>query len=159
MQDRYYESAHALLSFYAERLVGLYSLVPSSSGLRQLVIRSVELIGYKGFEGVGVERFVQLLNDLHVTIEDMDRKPEWLRILLDTLQSPETVQHLFHWYWELLAELSILKYMVARRWDRLCPADHDVPHRSPGMGKVGVLDRNRVDDIATGRWRDDRRGS
>ena len=36
-------------------LVCLRNLVPPSSRLRQLVIRSIELIGCEGFEEVGVE--------------------------------------------------------------------------------------------------------
>jgi hypothetical protein len=67
-----HDPAYTLLGFCAEHLVGLHDLVPFSPRLRRLVIRSVELIGYKGFEGVGVERFIGLLNHLHVTVEDMD---------------------------------------------------------------------------------------
>jgi len=90
-----------------ERLACLYSLVPFSPRLRRLVIRSVELIGYGGFERVGVERFVGLLNYLHVTVVDMDYQSEWLGLLLATLQTLEGAQHLSHWYWELLVELAL----------------------------------------------------
>jgi len=31
----------------------------------------IELVGYEGFEGVGIERLVELLNCLHVAVEDM----------------------------------------------------------------------------------------
>jgi len=88
-------------------LVGLHDLVPFSSRLRRLVIRSVGVIGFKVFEGVGVERFVELLNHLHVTVEDMDEKYEWAKLLLDTLQSSGGAQHLSLWYWELLVELAV----------------------------------------------------
>ena len=81
-----------------ERLVCLHNLVPFSPRLRRLVIRSVELIGYGNFEGVGVERFVELLNHLHVTVEDMDYQSKWLELLLETLQTPERAQHLSYWY-------------------------------------------------------------
>jgi len=111
--------AHILLSACTSHLVGLHNLVPFSSRLRRLVIRSVEdigykeseevgverYIGYKEFEGVGVERFIGLLNYLHVTVEDMDSRSNWANLLLDTLQSPEGPQHLSYWYWELLVEL------------------------------------------------------
>jgi len=90
-----------------EHLVCLHNLVPFSSRLRRLVIRSVSLVGYRGFERVGVERFVGLLNHLHVTVEDMVYRSEWLRLLLVTLQTSEAAQRLSHWYWELLAELTI----------------------------------------------------
>ena len=95
------------LGNFTERLVCLHNLVPFSSRLRRLVIRSVELIGYEGFERVGVERFVELLNHLRVTVEDMYYRSEWLMLLSVTLQTSEGTQHLSHWYWELLVELAI----------------------------------------------------
>ena len=94
-----------LLDICVGRLVGLQNLVPFSSRLRRLAIRSVELIGHKGFEGVGVENFVGLLNHLRVTFEDVDVWLKWAVLLLNTLQSSEGAQHLTHWYWELLVEL------------------------------------------------------
>jgi len=102
-----HKSAYALLGFCAGHLVGLRNLVPFSSRLRRLVIRSVELIGYKGFEGAGVERFAELLNHLHVAVEDMDRKGNWAKLLLDIIRSSEGTQHLSHWYWELLVGLAV----------------------------------------------------
>ena len=102
------EPAYALLDLCTGHLVGLHNLVPFSSRLRRLVIRSVELIGYGGFEGVEVERFIQLLNHLRVTVKDMDRNHVWTRLLLDILKSSEGAQQLSHWYWELLVELAIL---------------------------------------------------
>ena len=101
--------AGTLVGVYAGSLVGLHDLVPFSSRLRRFVIRSVGLFGYKGFEGVGVGvgGFIELLDHLHVTIEDMDGKSLWVRLLLDTLQSSEGAQRLSHWYWELLAELAV----------------------------------------------------
>ena len=106
----FFVPAYGLLGSCTEHLVGLHNLVPSSPRLRRLVIRSVELIGYKGFEGV--DRFIQLLNHLHVTVKDMDTKHVWARLLLDILKSSAGVQHLSQWYWELLVELSI---SVSRR--------------------------------------------
>ena len=100
-------AAPALVGLCTAHLVGLHNLVPFSSRLRLLVIRSVELIGYKGFKGVGVEGFTDLLNHLSVTVEDMDNKFHWVIILLDFLQSPKGVQHLSRWYWKLLVELVI----------------------------------------------------
>jgi len=98
---------HTLLGICTGHLVGLRYLVPFSPRLRRLVIRSVELTGYEGFEGVGVERFIELLNHLHTTVEDMDWGFRWARHLLDTPQSSEGVQRLSHWYWELLVELAV----------------------------------------------------
>jgi len=91
----------------AELLVRLHNLVPFSSRLRRLVIRSVELVGYEGFEGVGIERLVELLNHLHVTVEDMVCPDPWVRILMGILQTSEGTQLLSHWYWEVLVELAI----------------------------------------------------
>ena len=101
------ELAHALLSSCAGHLVDLYNLVSFSPRLRRLVIRSVEFIGYEGFEGVGVERFIELLNHLHVKVDDMDEKYTWGKHLLDTIRSSEGGQHLSHWYWEFLVELAV----------------------------------------------------
>ena len=103
----FHEPARELLGFCAGHLAGLHNLVTFSSRLRRLVIRSVEVIGYKGFEGVGVEKFVELLDHLHVTIDDMDETDRWKELLLDIIQSLEGTQHLSHWYWELLAELVV----------------------------------------------------
>ena len=99
--------ASTLLGTCARHLVGLHNLVPSSSRLRRLVIRSVEVIGYKGFEGLGVKRFIELLDHLHVAVQDTSAKSKWTKHLLDTLQSSEGTQHLSRWYWELLVELTI----------------------------------------------------
>ena len=97
---KYYKLAHELLDFcpLAAHLAGLHNLVPFSPRLRRLVIRSVEFIGYEGFEGVGVERFIGSLNHLHVTVEDMDEKEGWGGLLLNTIQSSEGTQDLSHWY-------------------------------------------------------------
>ena len=99
--------AHTLLGTTAGNLVGLHNLVLFSPKLRRLVIRYVELIGRKGFNGVGVERFIELLNHLHVAVEDMDDKFKWAKLLLDTFRSSEGARHLSHWHWESLTELAI----------------------------------------------------
>ena len=99
--------AYNLLGTCTERLVGLHNLMPFSSRLRQLVMRSVLFIGYDGFKGVGVERFIGLLNYLRVTVEDMKSRFEWEKLLLKTLQTSEGGQHLSHQYWVLLVELVI----------------------------------------------------
>jgi len=82
-----------------------------------------------------VEKFVELLNHLHVGIRDMDYKPEWILVLLDTIQSPEGAQYLSNQSWELLVELTIsmsgwvghatyspqvmVSLLEAQEWDRL----------------------------------------
>ena len=108
-ESKSHEQAHTLLGFCAGHLVSLHNLVSFSPRLRRLVIRSVELIGYKGFE-VGVERFIELLDHLHVTAEDIEDGHElpWVKLLMETLQSFKGAQHLPDSYWELLVELAIL---------------------------------------------------
>ena len=106
-RHKHNEWAPEFLNLCPAHLICLQNLVLFSPRLRRLVIRSVELIGYKGFEGVGVERFIGLLNHLHVTVKDMDKKKNWGKLLLDTIQSSEGIQHLSHSYWELLVGLVV----------------------------------------------------
>ena len=100
------ESARTLLGSCAGHLVSLHSLMPFSPRLRRLVIRSIEVLGYEGFEKTGVEMFIGLLNHLHVTAEDTDLNFPWASLLLDTIQSSGGTEHLSHWYWEVLVELT-----------------------------------------------------
>jgi len=120
-----YSYSPPIPSAYAERLVCLFNLAPFSSRLRQLVIRSVELVGYERFEEVGVERLVELLNHLHVTVEDMVRSRPWGRFLVNILQTSEGTQLLSHWYWELLVELVVSQSVELR-----CEAPYN-PHTMP----------------------------
>ena len=122
------ERPDELLGSCAGHLVGLHHLVPFSLRLRRLIIRSVERIGYKGFEGVGVERFVELLNHLRVTTEDMASESRWAELLLETFQTPKGVQRLSDRYLELLVELTI----------SLSPAPRDSPAYSPQITKYLV---------------------
>ena len=92
-------------SIIVERLVGLHDQF--SSRLRRLVIRFVEVVGYKGFEGVGVEVFVELLDRLGVEVEDMDEKRNWMSLLFDVIRSHKGASLLPDSYWKLLVELTI----------------------------------------------------
>ena len=85
----------------------LINLLPSSQRLRQLVIRTVGLIGFEKFKQVGVEGFYELLDCLDVSAKDIHYEEDWARLLLDTAQSSEGVRCLSHPYWELLVELVI----------------------------------------------------
>jgi len=71
-RDKYDEPAMELLDLCAGCLVGLQHLVPLSPRLRRLVIRSVELTKYAVLKEVGMERFIEFLNHLHVTAEEID---------------------------------------------------------------------------------------
>jgi len=104
-----------LLGFCPAHLVSLHNLVPFSPRLRRLIIRTIELVGYKGFEGVGVERFIELLNHLHLTAEDMDIESRWAGLFLETFQTPEGAQRLSDRYLELLVELTISYPWIRRR--------------------------------------------
>ena len=108
--------ADALLGICTGNLVGLHNLVPFSSRLRRLVICSVEVIGYKGFEEVGVERFVELLNHLHVGVDDTDDKHRWMQLLTDTIRSPEGARHLADHSWRLLVEIVIPEQKRQEEW-------------------------------------------
>ena len=103
------EPAHTLLGICTGLLIDLHNLVPFSPRLRQLVIRSVGIVGHKVFEEVGVERFAEWLNYLRIDIEDVDpgRWLSWLSLLLDTVISPKGFRYLSDQYWELLVELAI----------------------------------------------------
>lgn len=114
-QGAFYEPAYTLLGSCTGHLVGLHNLVSFSPRLRRLVIRSVELIGYREFEGVRVDRFIEMLNHLRVTAEDMDDKFRWAYLLLDTVKSAEGAQHLSLCYWELLVEFATLLTHALRK--------------------------------------------
>ena len=111
-RHKHHALAPGLLNLCPAHLVGLHNLVPLSPRLRRLIIRFVERFGYKGFERVGVERFVELLNHLHVTAEDINKKEKWGKLLLDTIQSSEGTQHLSHCYWEFLVEFAASEYLL-----------------------------------------------
>ena len=88
---------------------------PFSTRLRQLVMRSIVLIGYKGFEEVGIEKFIRLLNRLCFGVEEMDVPQGWRSILLETIQSPEGPRNLAVHSWELLAKPTALDRRGFRR--------------------------------------------
>jgi len=123
------------LRIHAEHLIDLYHQHPSSSRLRQHIINAIEFIGYWRVEEVGVERFIEFLNDLKVVLKDVDDIFKWATLLLDTIQSSEAIKHLSLSYWELLADIAVYwsdelrahtyspQVMIflqdAREWDKL----------------------------------------
>ena len=54
-----------------------------------------------------MEEFFRLLDDLHVCAKDLDDEAGWIRLLLDTITSPEGIQYLSYSYWELLMEFAL----------------------------------------------------
>ena len=95
-------------------LADFHNLVPLPQRLRLLVIRYVGNVGYEGFEDTGVEKFTELLDHLHPSVEEVGAWG-WSSLLLAVILSPEGIQHLSHWYWELLAELTLLQRVSSFR--------------------------------------------
>ena len=104
------EPAGEMVDICTGHLIGLHNLIPFPPRLRQLVIRFAKKAGRGGFEGAGVQKLVELLDHLHVAVEEMDNTYKWASLLLDVIRSPEGTQSLSHWYWELLVELAVLNY-------------------------------------------------
>ena len=104
------EQAGEVVGICIGHLVDCHKLVPFLPRLRLLVIRFIGLTGYKGFEGVRVEKLIGMLDHLHVTIEEMDDTDidEWSSLLLAVIRSSEAPQRLSDWYWERSVELAAL---------------------------------------------------
>ena len=98
---------HQSLEMCAGHLINLHHLQPFSPRLRIFLIHSIGLIGYQGFEQVGVEGFIRLLDGLNLHVMDIVNTYEWKDILLDAIQSSEGTQNVPHPYWELLVEIVV----------------------------------------------------
>ena len=100
--------ADALVGACPGHLVALHNLVPFSLRLRQLAIRFVEIAYCGRFKGAGVEKLVELLDHLHVTVEEMQDDYKWTLLLFNVIRSPGEAQLLSDCYWEFLVEFSVL---------------------------------------------------
>ena len=107
MADYLPEQAGETVGICIGHLAGLHNLAPFSPRLRRLAIRFVERAGCRGFEGAGVEKFVELLDHLHLTFKEMDSS-RWASLLMDVIRSSEGSRRLSDLYWELLVELTVL---------------------------------------------------
>ena len=107
------ELADTLLDTITGHLFGLHTLIPSSPRLRQHVIRFIEGANRRTFRRKWVEKWIELLNQLHVTFEEMPKTTVWSSLLLDVIRSPVGIQRLPDRYWELLVELVV---SASRRW-------------------------------------------
>ena len=105
---------HPSLKICAEYLVGLSHLKPFSSRLCQIIIRSIDQIGPQGFEQVGVEGIVRLLDELHIHMTNLSNSNQWQGLLEDAFQSPEGIQDVSYRCWELLVELVALNSWTVR---------------------------------------------
>jgi len=103
----YFHNPHPSLKTCAEYLVGLSHLQPFPPRLQQAIMKSIEFIGLQPFAMVGLERFIWLLDGLHLHTGNV-ANCEWRRLILGAIQSPEGIQHVPHQYWELLVELVAL---------------------------------------------------
>ena len=77
---------------------------PFSLRLRRMSIRAVERIWYRELTMSRLET-VRLLNRLDVDLDDMGRKREWLKLLVDVIHSPVGLESLSIHYWRLLDRL------------------------------------------------------
>lgn len=112
MLDR---SGRLWLNTLADYIVGLNggATEPSPQGVVQTFIFCVESMGLDALEDVGKERFVVLLNHLHIGIRDLVLPggcKTWSAILLEITQSAKEAQDLAIQSWELLAELATKGY-------------------------------------------------
>jgi len=97
----------------------------SSKRLRTVALHTIEYLCIWKFKLVEVEGFCELINSLHVSPKDISHGREWMRLLLDTVQTSEGINCLSLPYWELLAEL-IISYRSNLRGVNWYP----VPYRS-----------------------------
>ena len=98
----------------AKHLIGLHKQ-SFSSRLRQLVIYAIELIGYQPFEQIGIGGLFGLLNNLQISIKDIDSGYTWAILLLDIIQSPEGIKYLSHQYWTFLVKVAFCRWELGGR--------------------------------------------
>jgi len=134
MRENPHDRPDTSLDMCARHLVSLGCQVSFSSRLRRLVIQSIEAIGYQGFEKVGAEGFVGLLNHLNIGVEDMEYRYKWILLFLDTIQSSKGAQHLSHQSWKFLVESTISE------WWRLEHINYN-PHVMSSLEKAQEWDR------------------
>ena len=95
------------LGKFKRYLINLHNTaVPFSPRLQQLVLESVALIGYEGFEEVGIENFFGFLNHLSTGVEVTDIPAQLCYTLLDAARSPGGHRYLTLQSWGLLANLT-----------------------------------------------------
>ena len=88
---------------------------PVPQELQYIFLIFVERRGLSALEDVGKERFVRLLNNLHIGVNDASsygNSNTWPTILLEIIQSADNeAQNLTVQSWELLVGLAILGYL------------------------------------------------
>jgi hypothetical protein len=127
----------ALLSMCTEYLVDLHNMVPFSPRLRQLFVRSVELIGYKRFAEGGAERFVELLNISTLASRIWSVLPTGCRYYWtpsSLLKEPEAYLSVLG----VTGGTNKLNPLGVGRF-RVQSTGHGIPFGSPGMGEAGSV--------------------
>ena len=102
------DQAGEMVGICTGNLAALHNLGPFSPRLRRAAIRFVEKARYKRLEGARVEKLIELLEHLQVTVKEMAYERNWVLLLSSVVLSPEGTRRLSHWYWELLVELAVL---------------------------------------------------
>jgi len=106
------QALYKLLDAWPRHLVHIQHAVFTSQRFRQLVIRSVEHLGFRWVGEVRGEEFIGLLNCLGVCVDDIDSKGEWLGLLIDVVRSPRGKRTLPYSYWVLMVELAAGKPLL-----------------------------------------------
>ena len=100
--------AYLSLRTCASYFDNLLRLEVFSPRLRNLLITSVLFIGYSGFEQFGGEKLFQVLDLLHIRVEDTSScRDGWVYFFLNLIRSAGDMRRLSYPYWELLMELAI----------------------------------------------------
>ena len=82
---------------------------PISPRLLQLIIRSIGLIGYRGFEEVRPGQTVELLNHLRIGVGDIPWPSSLTSMLMEAIKSAKAPQSLAIQVWESLARSAIFR--------------------------------------------------
>jgi len=94
---------------------------PFSPRLQRICIRAIERIWHHELR---VSEFgtVRLLNRLDVDVDDMGKKREWLKLLVDVIHSPAGLESLSIHYWRLLDKL----VLASNRFATFAPRDMEL---------------------------------
>ena len=95
---------------------------PVNQELRDIFLVCVERKGLGALRDVGKEKFVKLLNHLHISVDDTlrySKSDTWPAILLEIIQSTDgDARNLAIQSWELLVELATLGYLDSTTYER-----------------------------------------
>lgn len=103
------EPAVKSIGIYKRHIADLHNNFtgPFSLRLRQLVVRSIELIGHEGFGEGEAGKFIGLLNHLCIGVENLDWPYDWASMLVEIIQTTEGTRRLAIQAWEFLVKVAI----------------------------------------------------